>query len=201
VSERSLAIQLWLEEHQAEIESGVIRVFAVDECHVKGGDICGYVWANRQERAEVWVKNYRASQTYFGALDCVEPKVILQSAKTANSESTIKFVEHLKAQCGDAKLVLIWDGASYHRSDALRRYLEQVNGGEDWQVHCLRFAPYAPETNPIENIWGQAKLMLRLMHHRCQSFKIVKRIFELFMKHQLFTMPNLKAYEAFSCLA
>lgn len=200
VSKRSLELRCWLETHQAEIEAGLIRVYAVDECHLKGGDICGYVWANRQDRGEVLTNNYRASQTYFGAVDCVNPKVILKAAKTANSESTIEFVQHLKAECGEAKLVLIWDGASYHRSDAFRQYLAQVNDGGDWQIHCLRLAPYAPETNPIENIWGQAKQMLRLMHHRCQSFKMVKKLFELFMKHQLFTMPNLKSYEAFSCL-
>lgn len=98
--------------------------------------ICGYVWTNRQEREKILVNNYRASQTYFGALDCVESKVILKSAKTTNSESTIEFVWNLKAQCVEAKLVLIWDGVSYHRSDAFRRYLEQVNAGEEWKVHC-----------------------------------------------------------------
>jgi transposase len=166
VHERSIEIRHWLEAHQADIESGKIRVYALDECHAQGGDICGYLWADRQERGEILVDNYRDSQTYFGALDCVNQEMTLSAAKTANSESTIEFVKRLKAHSGDAKLVLIWDGASYHRSKDFRQYLEQVNEGDDWQIHCLRLAPYAPETNPIENIWGQAKQMLRQMHHR-----------------------------------
>jgi putative transposase len=201
VHERSIEIRHWLEAHQADIESGKIRVYALDECHAQGGDICGYLWADRQERGEILVDNYRDSQTYFGALDCVNQEMTLSAAKTANSESTIEFVKRLKAKSGDAKLVLIWDGASYHRSKDFRQYLEQVNEGDDWQIHCLRLAPYAPETNPIENIWGQAKQMLRQMHHRCQSFKAVKTLFELFINHRLFTMPDINAYEAFSCLS
>lgn len=201
VQERSQEIRDWLEAHRAEIETGLIKVYAVDECHAKGGDICGHLWANRQDRGEVLVENYRDSQTYFGALDCVKQQVSFKAAKTANSESTIEFVKALKAQSGTAKLVLIWDGASYHRSSEFRQYLEQVNQGNDWQIHCLRLAPYAPETNPIENIWGQAKHMLRQMHRRCQSFKMTKRLFELFINHRLFTMPDLSSYEAFSGIA
>ena len=200
VHERSIEIRHWLEAHQADIKKGKIRVYAVDECHAQGGDACGYLWADRQERGEILVDNYRDSQTYFGALDCVNQDMTLQATKTANSESTINFVKRLKAQCGEAKLVLIWDGASYHRSKDFRHYLESVNGGDDWQIHCLRLAPYAPETNPIENIWGQAKQMLRQMYHRCQSFTVIKTLFELFINHRLFTMPDFNTYEAFSCL-
>jgi hypothetical protein len=32
----------WLLEHSAEINQGKIRVLVEDECHLKGGDICGY---------------------------------------------------------------------------------------------------------------------------------------------------------------
>lgn len=200
MQERTAAINDWLVAHEPEIRAGRIKVYAVDEVHAKGGDICGYGWGDRQHRREVEVDNYRDSQTYFGALDCLNEQVILKGAKTANSESTIEFVKFLKAQSGDTKMVLIWDGASYHRSQAFRDYLGEVNQGDDWQIHCLRFAPYAPEENPIENIWGQAKAILKQMHQCCRAFKTTKRLFELFINYRLFTMPNLKSYGAFSAI-
>jgi len=141
VQERTEAIHDWLESHQEEIKAGQIRVYALAECHAKNGDACGYLWGDRQERGEVIVENYRESQSY---LDCVSQQMTIQGAKTANSESTIEFIQFLKAQCGGVKMVLIWDEASYHRSQELRDYLEEVNQGEDWQIHCLRLAPYAP---------------------------------------------------------
>lgn len=98
----------------------------------------------------------------------------------------------------EAKIVLVWDGASYHRSQEFREFLTQVNQDRDWNIHCLRFGPYAPSENPIENIWGQAKQILRQMHQRCRSFKFTKKLFELFIEYRLFTVPDLSTYDAFS---
>jgi len=33
----------WLEAHRAQIVSGQLVVFFVDECHLLWGDLCGYV--------------------------------------------------------------------------------------------------------------------------------------------------------------
>lgn len=71
VQEHNQVIANWLKTHQEDIKSGKIRVLALDECHTQAGDICGYGWGNRQQRREVNVDNYRDSQTYYGALDCI----------------------------------------------------------------------------------------------------------------------------------
>lgn len=200
VSERNQVIQDWLSENQKEIEKGEIQVLAVDECHVAAGDICGYGWGNRKERREIEMDNYKESQTYYGALNCLSGECIISSKKKAETTTTIDFVKQLLAKNEGKKIVLIWDGASYHRSEEWRQFLSEINGGKDWKVHCLRFAPYAPQENPIENIWGQAKQILRQLHCRCHSFKLTKKIFELFINYRLFTMPDLKTYGAFSHL-
>ncbi|WP_287525763.1 transposase [Okeania sp. SIO2C2] len=177
-----------------------MRVFALDECDVCAEDICGYGWGDRLERREVEVDNYRDSQTYYGALDCQSEEVILSAYQTANTEATIDFVKHLRIQSEEAKIVLIWDGSSYHRSQEFRKFLATINTQTNITVHCLRFGPYAPSENPIENIWGQAKKLLRQLHQRCRSFAITKKIFELFIKYRLFSVPNLSKYQAFSSI-
>lgn len=80
VQEHNQIITQWLQTHQQEIMEGKIRVLAVDECHVQAGEICGYGWGDRQQRREVNVNNYRDSQTYYGALDCLTGEVILQES-------------------------------------------------------------------------------------------------------------------------
>ena len=190
----------WLNQHIEQIKEGKIKVFVEDECHLQGGDICGYGWANRQERLEAEVKNYRDSQTYYGAMDCITGKMLLTSYSKANTSSTIEFIKQLQFQNPKAKIVLIWDGASHHRSQEFRDFLAQTNQGEEWNVHCLRFAPYAPEENPIENVWGQLKQMLRSLYFWCRSFSLTKKLFEMLVKHQLFTLPNLNKYDAFSSI-
>ena len=126
----------WLNEHIEQIKEGKIKVFVEDECHLQGGDICGYGWANRQERLEAEVKNYRDSQTYYGAMGCITGKMLLTSYFLANTSSTIEFVKQLQSQNPKAKIVLIWDGASHHRSQEFRDFLARTNQGKEWNVHA-----------------------------------------------------------------
>ncbi len=107
----------WLQEHSLDMREGKIRVLAVDECHLLAGDICGRGWGNRQQRREVEMDNYRTSQTYYGALDCISGEMFLNSYSTANSNSTIEFIKQIQAQNQGAKLVLVWDGAQRVRAD------------------------------------------------------------------------------------
>lgn len=200
VQERNQVIRDWLIQHTLEIEKGEIKVFALDECHLKGGDICGYGWGDKKQRREIEIDNYKKSQTYYGALDCRNGSCILSRQEKADTKATIAFVKKLLALNEGKKIVLIWDGASYHRSEEWKEFLTEINSGEDWKIHCLRFAPYAPEENPIENLWGQVKQLLRQLHCRCRSFGLTKKIFELFFRHQLFTMPNLKTHRVFSSI-
>ncbi|AUB36382.1 Transposase [Nostoc flagelliforme CCNUN1] len=48
-------------------------------------------------------------------------------------------------------LLIFWDGATYHRSQDVRAFLDSMNQGlstEEWKIHCVRFAPNCPEQNP-----------------------------------------------------
>jgi transposase len=75
-------------------------------------------------------------------------------------------------------LAIFWDGAKSPRSEAVRVYLEQVNDDKpeaEWQIHCMCFAPNAPEQNPIEDIWLQAKTYLRQQYYKCNTFAQVKQ--------------------------
>lgn len=190
-------IAAWLKEHKEEIKSGAIRVLAIDESHLSGGDSCGQGWADKESRREVKVGNYRDSQSYYGALDCVSGEFIVSRSRGGNTEETIEFVKRLREASGEAKLVIIWDGASYHRSQGWREYLEEVNR-EEWEVHCLRFGPYGPEENPVENVWGQIKGFLKRVHRKCEKFAVAQRIFEMFVEKKLYTPPNMSKYAAFS---
>ena len=45
----------------------------------------------------------------------------------------------------------------------------------------ILFAPNAPEQNPVEDIWLQAKNLLRKFAYRCNFFTILKRLFMFFL--------------------
>lgn len=83
----------------------------------------------------------------------------------------------------------------------MKTFLAQQNqelSPEEWKITCCRFAPYAPQENPVEAIWLQLKTLLRRFYRFGKSFKIVKRLFQLFVDLKLFNLPNFKNSDAFS---
>jgi transposase len=70
-----------------------------------------------------------------------------------NDETLIEFltdVHHLERR---RPLLLIWDGLPSHRS---RRMLDWVSCQRDW-LRVERLPGYAPDVNPIEQVWGNLK--------------------------------------------
>ena len=152
---------------------------------------------------EVPITNERSKQTYYGAVNIYTQQCLIQAAEAGNGEGTIAFLQYLLKQCPDSRIALIWDGATYHRSQEVREYLELVNQGLDesnWKITCLRFAPNDPKQNPIEDIWWQAKRFIREYYHLCKSFNVVKFLFEFVTHQQTFDFPKLFTYGCFSQL-
>lgn len=157
--------------------------------------MCGYVWGAKDERLEVLMTNERERQTYYGALNYQTQEFFVQEYEAGNSENTIRFIKQLYAQTPESRVLIIWDGASYHKSKEFKQYLSQVNQGskssDEFQVTCVLFAPNAPEQNPVEDIWLQAKNCLRQFWNQLRSFSQVKWFFKWIMQGQFFEFQKL----------
>ena len=82
--------------------------------------------------------NQKQRQTYYGALDYGNKEFLVQPYKKGDSAQTISFLKYLIKQRSNSRLTIIWDGATYHKSQELREYLELVNKGkspEEWQIN------------------------------------------------------------------
>lgn len=197
VEAKKKEIEILLEKWQPEIETGNLAVFMIDECHLLWGDILGYVWGRTNMRIEIPVKNEKMRQTYYGALDYKTKEFIMKEYESGNTENTIDFIKYLQNQRAQKKLAIFWDGASYHGSKEFREYLNDINKNlseEEWQIICTKFAPNAPEQNPVEDIWLQGKNWLRKFYHLCKSFKVVKWLFKFFLDGEIFDFPKLYQY-------
>ena len=65
----------------------------------------------------------------------------------------VRFLCHLLRQI-PGKLLILWDNASIHKNQAIRRLLETDRDGDLW---LEAFPPYAPELNPDEGLWNYLK--------------------------------------------
>jgi transposase len=152
-----------------------------DECHLKHGDAEGYVWGKKGERISVPMMNERHSQTFYGALDLVSREFHLKEYDWANMANTVDYLQWLMDKYPLAKrIIIVWDGASFHTGELVRQFLQKVNGGlkeSKWKLHCLLFAPNAPEQNPVEDCWLQAKNYVRRHILETTTFKDVVKCF------------------------
>lgn len=185
-------------EHKAAIEAGEIVVLFLDQCHLNWGEACGYVWGPTDRRITLPVVNSRERQTYSGAINPLTGEITAILAEAGNGYWTELFVGYLCEHYKDKRLIICWDGASYHRGQEVREYLEAVNFGrsrEEWVVRCMQFAPHAPEQNPIEEIWKQAKAFVRKNWQQCDgTFESVKRLFEQALDTLPFSFAKLHMY-------
>jgi transposase len=73
--------------------------------------------------------------------------------RALNSDDVVAFLEHLLREV-PGPIVVIWDGASIHRSHTIQEFL--ANGAAQ-SLHLERLPAYAPELNPGEGLWQQLK--------------------------------------------
>ena len=171
-------------------------VVVADECHLLAGDACGYGWGRKSERLTVQVANPKERQSYFGALDAKSGEVVLSQADYANSDATVSFLETLQKHYTGKQLWVIWDNASYHKSETVRQYLQKVNGQlpeKDRPLTLLHFAPNAPEQNPIEAVWLQGKTQIR-KQDGLDCFQKVKQFFVDTVTENTYSFDKFKWY-------
>jgi hypothetical protein len=69
------------------------------------------------------------------------------------------------------RTVLIWDGASLHRSHPIQ---ECLSNGAAHRLHLERLPAYAPELNPGEGLW-QPRKGVELRHMSCFTVPHLRR--------------------------
>jgi transposase len=84
----------------------------------------------------------------------LEGQLLLQMRQQAFcGPDVVRFLRHLLRHI-PGKLLVLWDGASIHRGQAVRDFLA---AGGAARVHLEPLPAYAPELNPDEGIWHYLK--------------------------------------------
>jgi DDE superfamily endonuclease len=89
-------------------------VLYIDQCHLLWDDARGYVWGPSTQRIEIPMTNFRERQTYYGAIEPLSAEAIVVPTDTANGYWTTIFVEYLRQQYPEKRLILLWDLSNLH---------------------------------------------------------------------------------------
>ena len=86
------------------------------------------VWGKRNTPIEVPMTNERERQTYYGAMNLLTKTVHLQERAVGDGASTVAYLRWCQTLYPDKQLLVLWDGASYHRGPDMRTLLAQECG-------------------------------------------------------------------------
>lgn len=121
----------------------------IDEAHVHQDADMGFGWSTRGKRLYVASSSpgLKAKVTFYGIYLYSEPSVRVWPYERANGLLTIDVLERLRREHGTRPIIVVWDGASYHRSEIVRAAAERLG------IELVRLPPYSPDFMPVEALW------------------------------------------------
>lgn len=139
-------------ELHARAELDGAEIFWLDEAQMRSDHACGTTWGKKGETPVVPADGQPYRLNAIGTVGNDGTVSIMTFEGSMNSSVFCAYVEHLYNSC-KGKVIIITDNAVYHKSAAVRDFLQKYSG---WlEVHYL--PKYAPDLNPMELIWSLLK--------------------------------------------
>jgi transposase len=88
----------------------------------------------------------------------------------ANGEHTIDVLRRLRAEIPADKLIVIWDGAPYHRAKAVWAAAESLN------IHLEPLPSYSPDLMPVEALWRWVREDVTYHHCHATAEDLIRRV-------------------------
>lgn len=114
------------------------------------------VWLEKGKNIHIDASNKRQKRCLYGFLNVKTGQEHAFKTDYTNSLTTCNILSELLKIYPNQKIVIVWDNASWHRSQEVRDFLTQ----HPEKFHLFSFPPYYPDENPQEHVWkaGRAKI-------------------------------------------
>lgn len=106
------------------------------------------VWHPTGQTPVVRSSPNRASTHFYGALTLLTGKETTMRSPVMHSQTSALFLQKLLTAYPDRPLLLLWDRATWHRSQGVQMVLD-----ENPRLELLFFPPGSPDLNPQEHVW------------------------------------------------
>lgn len=156
-----------MEEIRREIkpflENPAWEVFVSDEVRIELEALTRRAWLKRGERTVIKVDRTREAQSFIGLLN--QKSFTCETYRMAwqNQEEVLKAFEVFLKRHPKKKICVVWDNAPFHKGKKIRKALAEGELLE--RVHLIAMPPYAPDENPIEKVWKDAKRTIANVQH------------------------------------
>ena len=150
-----------------------IRLMFQDEAGFGRIDKTKHCWCTDEIRPEVPCHHIREYRYAYGAVEPLTGENFFLVMPYCNTTCMNIFMKELSKTYTNDKIILVCDGATWHKSKAL-----EVPDN----VQLVYIPPYTPEMNPIEQIWRE----IRTQGFRNEAFtsldKVITRLCDTIKK-------------------
>jgi len=110
------------------------------------------IWLPIKEAPFVQDSIKRKKTHIYGFLNVKTGAAHAFEAPVQTGKETVIALKRLSLLYPDKRIVIFWDNASWHKSEEVRKYLDTTTN-----FKLYNFPPYAPDLNPQEHVWKEAR--------------------------------------------
>lgn len=147
-------------------------VVYIDEAHIHQEADLGYGWAPLGER--LWVGSHSpglaAKVSFYGLYFYNAGQVAIWDFPCANTEHTLTVLRRLREREPVRELIVIWDGASYHRANAVLELAQQLS------ITVRPLPGYSPDFMPVEALWHWLREDVTYHHCHATAAELIARV-------------------------
>ena len=113
-----------------------------------------------------------AKLSFYGLYLCNEGAVRLWPYPRANGTHTIAALRRLRAEWPECPIIVVWDGASYHRAACVHKAATALH------IDLVRLPGYSPDFMPVEALWRWLREDVTYHHCHPTSDALRRRVAE-----------------------
>ncbi len=110
------------------------------------------IWLPRGEYPRIEVSNKKESRSIYGFLNIRNGQEHAFKTEWQNMYITYDILKRLRKIYPDQKILLIWDKAPWHKGSKAQEFITK-----DGEIETINFPRAAPEENPQEHVWKNAR--------------------------------------------